>query len=191
MKSKFIIILLVLLIVTAVLLPVFYKKARIIFPEIYGLTCINDYLCIDDPDKKDKSIQLYNYSFYAVSKKLGKFNSPPKVIFCSSRACSQKFGLDKSSAFNVGTFGIVISDRGWVKHLVTHEFIHYWQSETIGNLSMLNNKDWLTEGMAYSMSDDPRLKLSPPFQFYRNKFNNWLRTQSSKSIKQAFIDEST
>jgi len=170
----------------------FYKQSRIVTPEWYGLICIDNYICLEDVTKKDDAKMLYDYAFKLTEKKLTKTQNKPIVIFCSSKECSKKFGLKGASAFNLGTLGIIISHKGWKKHLVSHEFIHYWQSSVNGNIKMLlsSNKQWLIEGMAYSMSEDPRLILAEPYQSYRVIFNKWLSATKKEDIVLAFKNES-
>ena len=167
-----------------------YKQSRVTVPEWFGVTCIDNYLCLEDITKKDQAKELYEHALRLTEQRFSKLRTPPKAVFCSSIECSERFGLKKSRAFNVGTLGIIISSRGWKKYAVTHEFIHYWQSQTIGNIKMLNREYWITEGMAYSMSEDTREKLVEPFESYKIKFNNWFQSHSSESIELAFLNES-
>jgi len=170
----------------------FYKQSRLVVPELYGVTCIDSYICLEDITKTDNAKELYEYASKLTEKKLTKIQNKPIVIFCSSKQCSEKFGLKRASAFNLGTFGIIISHKGWKKHLVSHEFIHYWQSSINGNIKMLvlSNKQWLIEGMAYSMSEDPRPVLSEPYQGYRATFNKWFSANIKNNIETAFKNES-
>ena len=168
----------------------FYKQSRVTVPEWYGVTCIDNYLCLEDIAKKDQAKELYEYALLLTEQRFSRLKTRPKAVFCSSKECSERFGLKKSNAFNLGTFGIIISSRGWKKHLVTHEFIHYWQSQTIGNWKMFASQDWMIEGMAYSMSEDTREKLVEPFESYKIKFNKWRQSHSSENIELAFINES-
>jgi len=170
----------------------FYKQSRIVAPEWYGAICIDNYICLEDVTKIDDAKKLYDYALKLTENKLTKTQKKPIAIFCSSKECSKKFGLKRASAFNLGTLGIIISYKGWEKHIVSHEFIHYWQSSVNGNIKMLilKNKQWLIEGMAYSMSEDPRLILANPYQSYRITFNKWLSANKKENIQLAFKNES-
>ena len=170
----------------------FYKQTRVIAPEVYGITCIDNFLCLEDIETKDEARVLYEHALKLTEEKLSKIQNKPVVVFCSTKQCSNRFGLNKASAFNMGTFGIIISHKGWEKHMVSHEFIHYWQSSVNGNVKMLflSNPEWLIEGMAYSMSEDPRLVLSEPYQGYRVAFNKWFIDSNQKNIYLAFKNES-
>jgi hypothetical protein len=46
-------------------------------------------------------------------------------------------------------------------------------------------KPWLIEGMAYSLSNDPRSELHEPFESYRQQFNNWYRHNTNSPLKDA------
>ena len=41
---------------------------------------------------------------------------------------------------------------------------------------VLRALEWFIEGMAYSLSEDPRAKLPEPFERYRSQFEAWLRS---------------
>ena len=41
---------------------------------------------------------------------------------------------------------------------------------------------WFVEGMAYSLSQDPRDPLAEPFQGYRKAFRDWYATRSSRTL---------
>ena len=170
----------------------FYKQSRVIVPEIYGITCIDNFTCLDNIEKKDDAKLLYDYALKMTEEKLSELQSKPMVIFCSTSQCSERFGLKRPKAFNMGTFGIIISHKGWKIYIVTHEFIHYWQSSIAGNVKtlILSNQQWLIEGMAYSMSEDPRLILTEPYQVYRSTFNKWLSANKINNIELAFKSES-
>jgi len=109
-----------------------------------------------------------------VGSTVGEIKRQPLVIFCATEACYQSFGSGRSTANAIATFGIVISPRGWKSHYVRHEIIHHLQRERLGTLkSWLITPSWFTEGMAYSLSKDPRANLAEPFQQYRSQFETW------------------
>ncbi|MCU7827914.1 MAG: hypothetical protein KZQ85_02500 [Candidatus Thiodiazotropha sp. (ex Myrtea sp. 'scaly one' KF741663)] len=70
--------------------------------------------------------------------------------------------------------GIVISPRGWELYYIRHEMIHHRQMEEIGVLAFLRAPEWLIEAMAYSLSEDPRKKLSDRWQKSRSQFDEWI-----------------
>jgi hypothetical protein len=76
----------------------------------------------------------------------------------------------------MGTFAIVIGNRAWHAYYVRHELIHHLQNERLGSLrNSFLMPIWFREGMAYSLSEDPRAPLAEPLQSYRAQFNDWLR----------------
>jgi hypothetical protein len=96
-------------------------------------------------------------------------------VFCSTPACSKKFGFTRQNAYTVATVSFVISDRGWRPYFVRHELIHHLQNEHLGSLrAWLFKPAWFREGMAYSLSQDPRNPLPEPLQGYRSRFEVWL-----------------
>jgi len=154
-----------LLLISVLCVPVaawaFFKPVRIVAPELAGLSCINGTICTDDTSRYQEAAGLYDKALQFVDSSVGVIETPPRVIFCSSDSCFQSFGLGKRSAATIGTSGIVISPRAWKPYYVRHEMIHHLQS--------------LSEGMAYSLSEDPRPKLSEPLERYRSQFEQWYK----------------
>ena len=119
---------------------------------------------------------MYEDAILSVDSTVGVIKHGPRVIFCATDACYRSFGFSGSAANTIGTFGIVVSPRGWMPHYVRHEMIHHLQKERLGVLrSWLVTPRWFIEGMAYSLSNDPRPVLAEPWQGYRSRFEAWYR----------------
>lgn len=88
----------------------------------------------------------------------------------------------KAAAKAVGNLGLLVAPRGWKDFYITHELIHHRQAEEWGNIAMLTKPKWLVEGMAYSLSDDPRPTLSVPFQQWRAQFKLWHQQNPDSNI---------
>lgn len=167
-----------LLLFSALLVPVgswaFIKPVRVLAPELAGVSCEAATICIDDPSRFDDAKQLYEEALVFVASRVGTIMRPPLVIFCATEACYRSFGFDRSAANTIATFGIVIGPRGWKPYYVRHEMIHHLQRERLGVIkSWFVTPDWFSEGMAYSVSEDPRVTLAEPFQQYRSRFEAW------------------
>jgi hypothetical protein len=79
-------------------------------------------------------------------------------------------------AYTVGTVSMVIGHRGWRPYLVRHDLIHHLQNERLGGLNAwLLKPTWFREGMAYSLSQDPRHPLPAPLEGYRKDFESWFQ----------------
>lgn len=156
----------------------FIKPIRVIAPELSGLTC-DDVICIDDISRFEEARELYQEALVFVEERIGKIDSPPRAIFCASSACATHFGFKNgsyghASAYNVATFGLAISPRGWHSYYVRHELIHHLQNERLGSLNAwLFMPAWFKEGMAYSLSDDPREPLPGKLEALRLKYETW------------------
>lgn len=177
-----------LLIVIVLSLPVatwaFFKPVRILAPELAGVSCVSQSICIDDPAQLGEASALYQSAFNFVSASIGKMEHPPLVVFCTTEACNESFGF-KAPANAIGTFGIVIAPRAWKPHYMRHEMIHHLQKERLGNFQgWLVTPNWFIEGMAYSLSEDPRPVLAEPWQQYRDQFNTWYRQVGKKRLWQ-------
>lgn len=160
----------------------FFKPVRVIAPELAGLSCINDTLCTDDVSRFEEATKLYDEALYFVGSSVGSIENKPRVVFCNSDPCFQSFGLGKRSGATIGTFGIVISPRAWKPYYVRHEMIHHLQNEKLGVIKVWNDPQWFIEGMAYSLSEDPRPKLSEPFEQYRSQFEAWYKRVGKERI---------
>ena len=161
----------------------FYKPIRVIIPEIFGINCQYDNLCVEDNSKLFSAIKLVKSSKTSLENNWGLIVGNPKIIFCSTDECKETFGLSKAAGYTVGTFGIIITPRGWKEHYVSHELIHFWQANNYGSYVLISSKSWVIEGMAYGLSGDPRKVLSEPFQSYRSKYLSWHKDIPIKDLK--------
>jgi hypothetical protein len=154
----------------------FIKPLRVLAPQLAGVFCATDTLCIDDSSRFEEARQLYEESLAFVGATVGEIEKRPRVIFCATEACFRSFGAGRSTADTIGTIGIVISPRGWKPHYIRHEMIHHLQQERLGTLKIwLITPSWFSEGMAYSFSKDPRSNLAEPFKQYRFQFDEWYK----------------
>lgn len=152
----------------------FYKPSRVLVPELVaGITCHSSNVCLEDDAKIQEANALYADATRHVETTVAGIRKPPRVVFCSSSFCYRSFGFSKSAAHAVGVSGIVVGPRGWAPHFVRHEFIHHLQAERFGVIGYFRRPTWLIEGMAYSMSGDPRELLSGPYQAHRERFERW------------------
>jgi hypothetical protein len=151
------------------------KPVRVIAPQLEGLTC-DEWVCVDDTSRRAEATRLYLDALSFVQTSVGALRSPPRAVFCAKQACSEKFGFTEALAYDVGTFGIAISHRGWRPYLIRHELIHHLQNERLGWIrARLFKPAWFREGMAYSLSQDPRKQLPEPLQGYRSEFEAWYK----------------
>ena len=150
------------------------KPWRVAVPQIVsGVHCYEDRICTDNEQRLGEARALYSAAFGRISEKLGAFHSHPRVIFCSAVPCQKGFGLGNRAAYTVGDFAIAVAPRGWQAFCLAHELIHYRQAEEFGSIGMRWKPRWLIEGMAYSLSDDPRRPLAQPFESWRAQFERW------------------
>jgi hypothetical protein len=160
-----------------------YKPVRVLVPEAFGVSCDQN-VCVDDSAKRETAIALFNEAKERLETQQGLIINNPKIIFCSTDKCRNTFGLGKKAGFTLGAFGIAIAPRGWKGFYVAHELIHYWQADNFGSLVLLNGEPWLTEGMAYALSNDPREELHKPLETYRQKFSEWHRLNEGIPLRE-------
>jgi hypothetical protein len=151
-----------------------FKPIRVLAPEWAGdISCVSSRICIDNALRYREASELYEGALRFVASAVGPFQHNPRVVFCSTEDCFRSFGFIKASASTVGNFGIVISPRGWTPYYVRHEMVHHLQAEQLGALTLWLGPEWFIEGMAYSLSKDPRRPLSEPWQQHRAEFEGW------------------
>jgi len=153
----------------------FVKPLRVLASQLEGLTC-DEWVCVDDTSRRAEATRLYRDALNSVQASVGALHSVPRAVFCATPACSGKFGFTEALAYDVGTFAVVISHRGWRPYLIRHELIHHLQNERLGWIrARLFKPAWFREGMAYSLSQDPRQQLPEPLQGYRSEFEAWFK----------------
>lgn len=151
-----------------------WRPIRAIKPEWAGVVCYAEGVCIDNPLKAEEARLLKRRALAFMTEQVGKFEASPRMIFCTTSACETSFGFKGNAAYNVGTLALVVSSRGWKTYYIQHELIHCVQVERIGGLRMLlHTPTWLIEGMAYSLSGDPRRPLKEPWETYRKSYEQW------------------
>ena len=60
--------------------------------------------------------------------------------------------------------------------------IHHLQAERLGVLKQWRSPNWFKEGMAYSLSQDPRSDISELFQKYSLEFEKWYRSVGKENL---------
>ncbi|KWH50864.1 hypothetical protein [Burkholderia cepacia] len=150
------------------------KPLRVVAPALVpGVSCPSADICTDDAARLGDARQLYRDGYARAAAAVGAFREAPRVVFCSTRACADAFGLGQRAALTLGNFGVVVAPRGWQTYFLAHELIHHRQAEVLGNLAVVTKPRWLIEGMAYSLSNDPRHPLAEPFEAWRTRFGEW------------------
>lgn len=176
-RLKFIAAVTALIVIIPASALAFIKPLRVIFPQVVsGVSCYGGNICSDNKDRLTEARALYDGALIKSERKVGKFHSPPRITFCSTLHCSNGFGLTSAAARATGNFGVVVAPRGWQEFYITHELIHYRQAEELGVLRVWQGPKWLIEGMAYSLSEDPRHPLSEPMESWRQEFEKCYST---------------
>lgn len=137
------------------------------------MTCISETLCLDQPARVAEALELYRQASQFVNTSVGVIENNPRVVFCSTDSCAQSFDLGWRAGMTIGRLGIVIGARGWKSFCLRHEMIHHLQNEKLGALTAWTKPAWFREGMAYALSQDPRLQLAEPLEGYRVRFQQW------------------
>ena len=152
------------------------KPVRVIAPELVGISCNQTSVCVEELSTREAANKLYAEGTAFVSQSISPLAEAPRVVFCSTEACANAFGLGARSAVTVGAFGTVIGPHAWKAYYVRHELIHHLQGQRMGVLQRMFKPTWFVEGMAYSLSQDPRFPLAQPWESHRSRFNAWYGT---------------
>lgn len=174
-----ILILASLLPVVALAIP---NPLRALVPTLYGLTCDTDRMCVDDQRHLAAARDLALPALAAVTQKLGPFERQPRMIFCKSQECFDVFGHRRSTSATFGDKAILIGPRGWALHYVEHELIHIAQYQNLGLMRAWRAPKWLSEGMAYSLSGDPRRPLPEELEPWRAAFEHWYGGERGEAL---------
>ena len=160
----------------------FYKPTRVLVPEWAGVTCASKLICLDDLARQAEAAALYDEAHEFVTSQVGAIEQKPRAIFCASQVCFRSFGFDRAAAHTVGISGIVVGPRGWKDYYMRYEMIHHLQAERLGVVRQWFLPGWFTEGMAYSLSEDPRPLLSEPRKGYREKLERWYQSVGKERL---------
>lgn len=182
----------IILLVFSVIPPVVWaivKPVRVIAPGVFGIECFQEGVCVDDPEKYEAASRLHSDAVIFLNDRVHRLSQVPKVIFCSTEKCANTFGLGDRSAVTFGTYGSVIGPKAWKPYYVHHELIHQLQGQMLGILKCLILPSWLLEGMAYSLSEDPRVPLNEPWESDRTRFNEWLSKRDKSKMWQEAAGE--
>ncbi|HRX71158.1 MAG: hypothetical protein H6973_19955 [Gammaproteobacteria bacterium] len=151
----------------------FYKPMRVLDPEWNEVTCVSEEVCVEDLARAEEANSIYELALSFVNSSVGAIHNKPRATFCSSAKCFEAFGFRApAKAKTVGVSGIVIGPAGWNEFILRHEIIHHLQSEQLGVIGQWLRPNWFKEGMAYSLSEDPR-QLVEPLSKYREEFDSW------------------
>ena len=147
-----------------------------------GFSCRSDLVCAENPSRLNEASDLYDGAIEFMASSVTPLQRKPIAVFCSTPSCYSFFGESGSAAKTVGKFIILVSPRGWKPYVLRHEMIHRLQGEKLGVFGMFGTPEWYIEGMAYTLSQDPREQLIEPFQSDRARFRTWYATVGKERL---------
>lgn len=154
---------------------------RALAPGLFGLVC-EDRVCVDDARRLAEAQALLQRARADVTRTLGAPHVQPLALFCSSEECFRTFGKRRSIAATFGGQAILIGPRGWAAHFVRHELIHVAQYERLGVIRAWRGPRWINEGMAYSLSEDPRRPLPAELEAWRTEYEGRLGAERGEAL---------
>ena len=156
-----------------------YKPTRVLWPEVVGLKRTIGDVYVDNARNSLQAAKLLDASIEEISRKGFFFKKLPRILFCFYQRTYELLGFKKSAARTVDGLAIVLGPNGIQGFYLKHELIHYWQHENLGWFYAKHYPAWFVEGMAYSLSDDPRHPIAQPWESYRARFEAWYATNSN------------
>jgi len=84
----------------------FYKPSRIVAPEVFGMHCLKGSICVEDLATINIASDLVLTSVDEMQKDYSLVINAPRIVFCSTEKCTNRFGLGRRAAITIGTFGI-------------------------------------------------------------------------------------
>ena len=159
----------------AVALAVSVNSVRILAPQMFGLECVSETICIDEVDRLDDAMALLADAMSFVREELGGVETEPTVLFCSTDGCFDRFSDPVVSAQYFWGARTILLGGDWEPFILRHELIHHWQNDNFGGpREALRLPMWFLEGMAYTLSGDPRHVLpNAEANAQRERFFRW------------------
>jgi len=150
-----------------------YKPIRVLWPELVGLRRTIGDVYVDDNRGGLEEGRLLDASIEDMNRKGFYFKKLPRILFCTDQRTYELLGFKESAARTIDGLAIVLGPRGSQSFYLKHELIHYWQHENLCWSYTRHYPAWFVEGMAYSLSDDPRHPIAQPWESYRTRFEEW------------------
>ena len=128
------------------------KPLRVVAPALVpGVSCERRYLRTMPRSSATRSSSIA--TAMRARRRRRCIQAAPRV-FCSTRACADAFGLGQRAALTLGNFGVVVAPR--LADLLSRARTDPSPASRCSATSRRDRPRWLIEGMAYSLSDDPR-----------------------------------
>lgn len=183
-SRKFKLLLLALVIAVPAIAWASFKPIRILAPELNGVTC-TERVCVEDPTQLSRAVQLQRDALTQVGEKLVPLASPPRTVFCSTRACYRSFGGGAERGATLFNWGVILPPESWVPHIVEHEYIHMLQAQELGLVGRQRTPGWFKEGMPFLVSQPPDYDLPAYARPLVARYGAWERQIGRKNVWQA------
>ena len=167
---------LLLAVVATAAIPVaawgFFKPVRIVAPQLNGVACAGA-VCVEDMSTLPAALQLHSEAMSNVAAKLRPLRSPPRAVFCSTRACYHSFGGGMERGVTLFALGVIIPPESWQVYIVEHELIHMLQAQELGLLGRERTPAWFKEGMPFFVSAAPAFDVPDYAQPLIAEYQAW------------------
>lgn len=131
--------------------------AKLLLPERYGLTKVEDGLYIEKGSSEESKSHLRSAmsdAEAAIKAAYGSVQSKPIVNACLTEECYRKFGGMGSKAKIYGSY-ILLSPRGFDWHFLAHEWSHDELRHRLTLTAWYRLPQWFDEGVAVAISEAP------------------------------------
>ena len=136
------------------------RNAKGASPALFGMDRIGENVFVDPEMKVDarrRFLASIDSARGLTQRAFGTLLSKPKIIGCSSEECFKSFGEEYPKAKAYHHWWILVSPRGLLAFVVSHELAHAELHRRLGFYrTFFDYPHWRDEGMAVWVSQDPR-----------------------------------
>lgn len=130
-------------------------------PTCNGLTEISENVFTDAPQKAVSLNKIVSRSRQTTAAFFGRNMSKPKIVLCTSNACTKIFVKRMGRGHSIADAYILLSPSGANQTILTHELVHaeiYKRLAFTRRPTLMDDRipTWFNEGLATYLSEDAR-----------------------------------
>lgn len=129
---------------------------RVIFAGDFGVTEISPRVWTDAPARAGELRALANGARARVAGFFGDVPPRPTLVFCTTRACAETFGIG-GNGLSIADMTVMVSPDGLTLGTLTHEMTHARLHRSMGPRNLIRQPypTWFDEGLATHVAGHP------------------------------------
>lgn len=135
------------------------RAIKLLAPTWFGMQRIANHVYVDKATtapQRDEILTIVSQAHDRVGRYYGAINCQPNLFFCSTEKSFQSFGGSRQTGATFWTAASLFSPRGQSSAIVAHEWSHAELHTRIGFWNWLGVPQWFDEGLAVTVSEEPR-----------------------------------